>query len=98
MPSPGITAMSWMTSSMAAHPFASRPRAASTPPCTAPRRRGSSTAEPPPPPPGVSTVVSGARADGQLADNLAAVDRQLSDDERARLDEVSAPPLIYPHW
>jgi len=48
--------------------------------------------------PGVSTVVIGARTDEQLADNLAAADLELSDEERARLDEVSAPPLIYPHW
>ena len=34
----------------------------------------------------------------QLADNLAAADLELSGEERARLDEVSAPPLIYPHW
>jgi aryl-alcohol dehydrogenase-like predicted oxidoreductase len=48
--------------------------------------------------PGVSTVVIGARTDEQLADNLGAIDLDLSDDERARLDAVSAPPLIYPHW
>jgi aryl-alcohol dehydrogenase-like predicted oxidoreductase len=48
--------------------------------------------------PGVSTVVVGARTDEQLADNLAAADLELSDEERARLDEVSAPPLLYPHW
>jgi aryl-alcohol dehydrogenase-like predicted oxidoreductase len=48
--------------------------------------------------PGVSTVVIGARTDEQLADNLAAADLELSGGERARLDEVSAPPLIYPHW
>ena len=48
--------------------------------------------------PGVATVVIGARTDEQLADNLAAADLRLSDEERARLDEVSAPPLIYPHW
>jgi aryl-alcohol dehydrogenase-like predicted oxidoreductase len=48
--------------------------------------------------PGVSTVVIGARTDEQLADNLAAADLALSDEERARLDEVSAPPLLYPHW
>ena len=48
--------------------------------------------------PGVSTVVIGARTDEQLADNLAAADLELSGEERARLDEVSAPPLIYPHW
>jgi aryl-alcohol dehydrogenase-like predicted oxidoreductase len=48
--------------------------------------------------PGVSTVVIGARTDEQLADNLAAADLALSDDERARLDAVSAPPLLYPFW
>jgi hypothetical protein len=39
----------------------------------------------------------GARTDEQLADNLAAAALELSGDERARLDEVSAPPLPYPH-
>src|SRR4051794_5299540 len=48
--------------------------------------------------PGVSTVVIGARTDEQLADNLAAAELSLSHDERARLDEVSAPPLLYPYW
>jgi aryl-alcohol dehydrogenase-like predicted oxidoreductase len=48
--------------------------------------------------PGVSTVVIGARTDEQLADNLGAADLSLTDDERARLDEVSAPPLLYPYW
>jgi aryl-alcohol dehydrogenase-like predicted oxidoreductase len=48
--------------------------------------------------PGVSTVVVGARTDEQLADNLAAAGLELSAEERARLDEVSAPPLLYPHW
>jgi diketogulonate reductase-like aldo/keto reductase len=46
----------------------------------------------------VSSVVIGARTDEQLADNLAAADLQLADDERARLDEISAPPLLYPYW
>jgi aryl-alcohol dehydrogenase-like predicted oxidoreductase len=48
--------------------------------------------------PSVSSVVIGARTDEQLADNLAAADRELGEDERARLDEVSAPPLLYPYW
>jgi len=48
--------------------------------------------------PGVATIVVGARTGEQLADNLAAADLTLTDDERASLDEVSAPPLIYPHW
>jgi aryl-alcohol dehydrogenase-like predicted oxidoreductase len=48
--------------------------------------------------PGVSSVVVGARTDEQLADNLAAAQLELSAEERARLDALSAPPLIYPHW
>jgi aryl-alcohol dehydrogenase-like predicted oxidoreductase len=48
--------------------------------------------------PGVASVVVGARTDEQLADNLGAADRVLGDDERARLDELSAPPLLYPYW
>ena len=41
-------------------------------------------------------MIIGARTDEQLADNLAAADLALGDDERARLDEVSAPPLMLP--
>ncbi len=48
--------------------------------------------------PGVSSLVIGARTDEQLADNLGAADLQLSGDERARLDALSAPPLLYPFW
>jgi aryl-alcohol dehydrogenase-like predicted oxidoreductase len=48
--------------------------------------------------PGVTSVVIGARTDEQLADNLAAADLQLTADDRARLDEISAPPLLYPYW
>jgi aryl-alcohol dehydrogenase-like predicted oxidoreductase len=48
--------------------------------------------------PGVASVVVGARTDEQLADNLKAAELTLSDDERVRLDEVSAPPLLYPYW
>jgi aryl-alcohol dehydrogenase-like predicted oxidoreductase len=48
--------------------------------------------------PGVTSVVIGARTDEQLADNLAAAVLQLSEEERARLDDVSAPPLLYPYW
>jgi aryl-alcohol dehydrogenase-like predicted oxidoreductase len=48
--------------------------------------------------PGVSSVVIGARTDEQLADNLAAADLELGADERARLDDISAPPLLYPYW
>jgi aryl-alcohol dehydrogenase-like predicted oxidoreductase len=48
--------------------------------------------------PGVCSLVIGARTEEQLADNLAAADLVLTGEERARLDELSAPPLIYPHW
>ena len=48
--------------------------------------------------PGISSLVIGARTDEQLADNLAAARLELSAEERARLDALSAPPLIYPHW
>lgn len=48
--------------------------------------------------PGVTSIVVGARTDEQLADNLKAADLKLSEEERKRLDDVSAPPLIYPFW
>jgi aryl-alcohol dehydrogenase-like predicted oxidoreductase len=48
--------------------------------------------------PTVSSVIVGARTDEQLADNLKAAELSLSDDERARLEEVSRPPLLYPYW
>ena len=48
--------------------------------------------------PGVASVVVGARTEEQLADNLAAAGLRLLDEERARLDDVSAPPLLYPYW
>ncbi|HEY1778565.1 MAG TPA: aldo/keto reductase [Solirubrobacteraceae bacterium] len=48
--------------------------------------------------PGVTTLIVGARTEEQLADNLAAESLELSDQERARLEEVGRPPLIYPFW
>ena len=48
--------------------------------------------------PGVTSLVVGARTEEQLAANLTAADLELSADDRARLDEASEPPLIYPHW
>jgi aryl-alcohol dehydrogenase-like predicted oxidoreductase len=48
--------------------------------------------------PGVASVVVGARTEEQLQDNLAAADLRLSEEERTRLDDVSAPPLLYPYW
>ena len=48
--------------------------------------------------PAVTSLVIGARTSEQLADNLAAGSLTLTDAERAQLDKVSAPPLIYPYW
>jgi aryl-alcohol dehydrogenase-like predicted oxidoreductase len=48
--------------------------------------------------PGVASVIVGARTDEQLANNLEAADLELTEAESRRLDEVSAPPLIYPFW
>ncbi len=48
--------------------------------------------------PGVSTVIIGARNEAQLRDNLAASTWRLSDEEAARLNEVSALPEPYPYW
>ncbi len=48
--------------------------------------------------PAVTSLVIGARTSEQLADNLAAADLVLTDEERSRLDKVSAPPLLYPYW
>ena len=48
--------------------------------------------------PAVTSLIVGARTEEQLADNLAAAEMTPTDDEIARLDEVSAQPLRYPHW
>ncbi len=48
--------------------------------------------------PAVSSVIIGARTLEQLADNLAAAQLTLAESERATLDELSAPPLLYPYW
>jgi aryl-alcohol dehydrogenase-like predicted oxidoreductase len=48
--------------------------------------------------PAVTSLIIGARTDEQLADNLGGAALTLAADERAALDKVSAPELIYPHW
>ncbi len=48
--------------------------------------------------PGVTSLVIGARTDAQLADNLKCVEIGLTREERATLDKVSQPPLLYPYW
>jgi diketogulonate reductase-like aldo/keto reductase len=46
----------------------------------------------------VTSVIIGARTDDQLRDNLGAASLTLAADERAALDKVSVPDLVYPHW
>ena len=48
--------------------------------------------------PGVTSLIIGARTDAQLAENVAAADLALDDEEMRRLDDVSAPDLLYPYW
>jgi aryl-alcohol dehydrogenase-like predicted oxidoreductase len=48
--------------------------------------------------PAVATLIVGARTEDQLKDNLAAADLKLTQEERARLDKVSQPVLLYPYW
>ena len=48
--------------------------------------------------PAVTSLVIGARTSEQLADNLAAASLTLSDAQMERLNEVSAPTLLYPYW
>ncbi|WP_432254819.1 aldo/keto reductase [Limimaricola sp. AA108-03] len=48
--------------------------------------------------PGVTSVIVGARKEAQLIDNLGAADIVLSDEEMARLDEVSALKPEYPGY
>jgi len=47
--------------------------------------------------PGVTSTIIGARTLEQLDANLAALDVDLPDDQRARLDEVSAQPQAFPY-
>jgi len=48
--------------------------------------------------PAVTSVIIGGRTEAQLKDNLAAAELVLTAEERARLDKVSAPPVLYPYW
>jgi aryl-alcohol dehydrogenase-like predicted oxidoreductase len=47
---------------------------------------------------GVSSVLVGARTEEQLADNLNAATWALSDAELDRLDQLTAPRMLYPYW
>jgi aryl-alcohol dehydrogenase-like predicted oxidoreductase len=46
----------------------------------------------------VTTIIVGAKNEAQLADNLAAVELTLTEDELRALDRVSALPPEYPGW
>jgi aryl-alcohol dehydrogenase-like predicted oxidoreductase len=48
--------------------------------------------------PAVTSLVIGGRTEAQFKDNLAAAELKLTVEERQRLDEVSAPPVLYPYW
>ena len=48
--------------------------------------------------PAVTSLVIGGRTEAQIKDNLAAASLKLTADERAALDKVSQPPLLYPYW
>jgi aryl-alcohol dehydrogenase-like predicted oxidoreductase len=48
--------------------------------------------------PGVTSLIVGGRTEEQFADSLAAAGLTLTGEERAWLDAVSAPPLLYPYW
>jgi aryl-alcohol dehydrogenase-like predicted oxidoreductase len=48
--------------------------------------------------PWVTTLIVGAKTVAQLDDNLEAAKLKLTAEELAKLDEISAPPVQYPHW
>ncbi|MFO1208072.1 MAG: aldo/keto reductase [Amaricoccus sp.] len=48
--------------------------------------------------PGVASLVVGGRNADQFRDSLAAAELKLDAEERTRLDEVSALPVLYPYW
>jgi aryl-alcohol dehydrogenase-like predicted oxidoreductase len=48
--------------------------------------------------PGITSVIIGGRTQAQISDNLGAANLVLTTEERARLDTVSAPPMLYPYW
>lgn len=48
--------------------------------------------------PGITSVIIGARNEKQLLENIRASDWELTGEEIKLLDEISAPPRIYPYW
>lgn len=47
---------------------------------------------------GVTTAIIGAKKMSQLEDNLGAVGIEFTDDELARIDEITKPDALYPQW
>ena len=47
---------------------------------------------------GVTSVIIGTKKPAQLEDNLGAVGVSFTDDELARLDELTKPDALYPQW
>ena len=48
--------------------------------------------------PTVSNIIIGARNETQLIDNLEATDFTLTKEQLEKLDQLTSPHLIYPHW
>jgi aryl-alcohol dehydrogenase-like predicted oxidoreductase len=48
--------------------------------------------------PGVTSVIIGAKTVEQLTDNLKTTDWEMTPEEVSRLDALSQPPRVYPHW
>lgn len=48
--------------------------------------------------PETSTLLLGASRPDQMTDNIAALELELEDDQIARLDKISAPPMISPYF
>lgn len=48
--------------------------------------------------PGVASVVVGGLSEHHFRQNIAAIDVKLSASDKARLNEASRPPYIYPYW
>jgi aryl-alcohol dehydrogenase-like predicted oxidoreductase len=48
--------------------------------------------------PAITSLVIGGRTEEQFRDNLQAVELALTDEDRRRLNEASAIPLLYPYW
>lgn len=48
--------------------------------------------------PGVSSVVVGGLTEQHFRENVSAIDVKLSTSDRARLNNASRPPYIYPYW